>query len=150
MFIHFLRRRFKDDTNVGRYREAIPILYSSNTFLFSEHGNVHLFLESLLPQRRQLIRKIRAEIISPSQLDSLFWKRAELYRLNGLGELRVYVGLNYWCHDTTNLSNILKIEIPVKMNVFQIWVPEKFCVPDEGFQMHGGGEIVLVRNNRFM
>jgi hypothetical protein len=51
---------------------------------------------------------------------------------------------------TTDLSEILKVEIPEKIKVFQVWVPEKFCVPDEGFQMHGGGKCVLVRNNRFM
>jgi hypothetical protein len=126
-----------------RYREAIPILYSLNTFIFSEHGEVHLFLESLLPQRRRVMRKIAVEITSPSQLESLLWKRSELYRLDGLRELHVYASLNYWCHDTTDLSEILKVELSEKIKVFKVWVQEGFRVPDGGFQIRGDGEYVI-------
>jgi hypothetical protein len=110
---------------------------------------VHLFLESILPQRRQVIRRIVVEISSPRPLDSLLWKRSKLYRLDGLRELYVYISLKYWCHDTTDLSEILKIVLPERMTVFQIGVPKGFHIPERGFQVRGGGEYVLVRKDRW-
>jgi hypothetical protein len=132
----------------NRYREAIDILYCENTFKFREHRYVHMFLKSLLPQRRRMIRKMTVDVNSHRSREVLSTSQCDSIDLSGLRHLYIYVSLNYWCHDTTNLSELLKIVLPQDMRDLIIAVPVDFPVPDNGFEMNGGGGYTLIRKSQ--
>jgi hypothetical protein len=107
-----------------------------------------MFLKSLLPQRRRMIRKMTVDIASHRSHEVLSTSQCDSIDLNGLRDLYIYVPLNYWCHDTTNLSDLLKIILPQDMRDLIIAVPVDFPVPDNGFEMDGGGGYTLIRKSR--
>lgn len=81
--------------NRHRYREAIPVLYSQNTFKFDGYKVLSIFTSTILPQRLASIRNIIID-------DTQFWSRSGdtghfrhyedlLASLGGIADLREVV-----------------------------------------------------------